>query len=146
MSTDRTDSLIRRLLENAFNQGTLTVVDELFAPNGIAHSVVWGMPRNRQGLKQMIALFRSAFPDLHCTVEDEISAGDRLAAHWTMRGTHTGAFLGNSPTNRSIVIQGISFARTENHQIAEDWTLIDQMSILQQLGIVPPPAYRSELF
>jgi predicted ester cyclase len=39
------------------------------------------------------------------------------------------------------VIQGISFARMENGQIAEDWTLIDQMGILQQLGIVPPPGY-----
>ena len=141
MSPDRTDSLIRRLFENAFNQGTLDVVDELFAPGGLTHAVAWGMPQNREGLKRLIALFRSAFPDLHCTVEDEISAGDKMAAHWTMRGTHTGAFLGNSPTNRSIVVQGISFARTENDQIAEDWTLIDQMSILQQLGIVPPRGY-----
>jgi steroid delta-isomerase-like uncharacterized protein len=141
VSTDRTDSLIRRLFENAFNQGTLAVVDELFAPEGVTHSVAWGMPHNREGLKQLIALFRSAFPDLHCTVEDEISAGDKLAAHWTMRGTHTGLFLGNRPTNRPIVVHGISFARTENGQVAEDWTLIDQMSILQQLGIVPPPGY-----
>ena len=137
MSPPRTDSLIQRLIENAFNQGRLAVVDELFAPGGVTHAVAWGMPQNREGLKLLIALLRSAFPDLHCTVEDEISAGDRVAAHWTMRGTHTGPFLGNLPTNRPVVVQGISFARTENGQIAEDWTLLDQMSILQQLGIVP---------
>jgi steroid delta-isomerase-like uncharacterized protein len=138
MSADRTDSLVRRMFDHAFNQGKLAVVDELVALHGITHSVAWGMPHTREGLKQLIALLRSAFPDLHCIVDDEISAGDKVAAHWTMRGTHTGLFLGNRPTNRSIVVQGISFARTENGQIAEDWTLIDQMSILQQLGIVPP--------
>jgi steroid delta-isomerase-like uncharacterized protein len=141
MSTDRTDSLFRRLFENAFNQGTFAVVDELVASNGVTHSVAWGMPHNREGLKQLIALFRSAFPDLHCTVDDEISAGDKVAAHWTMRGTHKGPFLGNPPTHRPIVVQGISFARTENGQIAEEWTLLDQMGMLQQLGIVPPPRH-----
>ena len=141
MSPDRTDSLLRRLFENAFNEGTFAVVDELLAPGGITHTSTWGVPQNREGFKQLIALFRSAFPDLHCTVEDEISAGDKLAAHWTMRGTHTGAFLGNPPTRRPIAVQGMIFARTENGQIAEGWALLDQMSILQQLGIVPPPRH-----
>jgi steroid delta-isomerase-like uncharacterized protein len=141
MPTDRTDSLMRRMFENAFNQGTFAVVDELVAPGGVTHTPGWGMPGNREGLKQLIALFRSAFPDLHCTVDDEISVGDKVAAHWTMHGTHRGRFLGNAPTNRSFVVQGVSFARTENGQIAEDWTLLDQMSILQQLGIIPPPRH-----
>ncbi len=57
-----------------------------------------------------------------------------------MRGTHKGLFLGNPPTGRPIMVQGIIFARTENGQIVEDWTLTDQLSILQQLGLVPPPA------
>jgi steroid delta-isomerase-like uncharacterized protein len=97
------------------------------------------MRHNREGLKQLIAMFRTAFPDLHCTVEDEISEGNKVAAHWTMRGTHKGPLLGNRPTNRQIMVQGMIFARTENGRIAEGWTLLDQMSILQQLGIVPPP-------
>jgi steroid delta-isomerase-like uncharacterized protein len=141
MPAVRTDSLIRRLFENAFNQGRFAIVDELFAPNGITHSVAWGMPNTREGLKQLIAMLRSAFPDLHCIVEDEISDGDKVAAHWTMRGTHTGPFLGNPPTNRPIVVQGMIFARTENGLIAEGWTLLDQMGMLQQLGIIPPPRH-----
>jgi steroid delta-isomerase-like uncharacterized protein len=142
MSPDRTDSLIRRMVENAFNQGAFAVVDELLAPDGVAHTPSWGMPDTREGLKQLIAMFRSAFPDLHCTVEDEISVGDKVAAHWTMRGMHTGLFLGNLPTSRPIVAQGMIFARIENGRIVEHWTLLDQMSILQQLGIVPPPRSR----
>jgi steroid delta-isomerase-like uncharacterized protein len=142
VSSNRTDSLIRRIFEQAFNQGRFAVVDELVAPDGVTHTPSWGMPTTREGLKQLIAMFRSAFPDLHCAVEDEISAGGKVAAHWTIRGTHTGLFLGNPPTSRPIVAQGMIFACIENGQIAESWTLLDQMGMLQQLGIVPPPRLR----
>jgi len=130
------------MFDNAFNQGTFAVVDELVAPDGVSHTPAWGMPNNREGLKQLIVMLRTAFPDLHCTIEDEISEGDKVAAHWTMRGTHKGPLLGNRPTSRPIVVQGMIFAHTENGQIAEGWTLLDQMSLLQQLGIVPPPHSR----
>ena len=64
-------------------------------------------------------------------VEDEISAGDRVAVHWMLRGTHTGLFLGNRPASRSIVVQVMIFAHIENGRIVEHWTLLDQMSMLQ---------------
>jgi steroid delta-isomerase-like uncharacterized protein len=132
-------SIIRHIFDEAFNQGNLSVVDELIAPDSISHRLSWGIPANRMGLKQLIATFRTAFPDLHCTVEDEIHQDDRVAAHWTLRGTHKGLFLGNSPTNKSIVVQGLIYARIENGQVIENWTLIDQLGVLQQLGLVPPP-------
>lgn len=138
MPTHQTDSLIRRIFEEAFNQGHLAIVDELLSPNHLAHNAFGGAPNGPQGLKWLITLFRSAFPDLQCTVEDEIHVDDRFAAHWTMRGTHKGSFLGNPPTGRLVVAQGIIFARTENGRIVEDWTLTDQLGILQQLGLVPP--------
>jgi steroid delta-isomerase-like uncharacterized protein len=139
VAADQTISLIRRMVERAFNQGSFAVVDELVPPNGIAHTSTWGIHHNRDGLKQLIAILRAAFPDLHCTVEDEINQDNKVAAHWTMRGTHTGVLLGNRPTGRPIVVQGMFFACTKNGQIVEGWMLLDQMGILQQLGIVPPP-------
>lgn len=132
-------SLIRNIFDEAFNQGKLSVVDELIAPNGISHVLSWGMPPNRMGLKQWIAMFRTAFPDLHCTIEGEMTDGAKVAAHWTMRGTHQGLFLGHSPTNKPVVVQGIIYARIENGQIIENWMLVDQMGMLQQIGLVPPP-------
>ena len=139
MSTVQGKSIIRRVLDEAFNQGNLAIVDELVAPDGISHQLSWGMPPNRMGLKQLIALFRTAFPDLNCTLQDEIIQGDKIAAHWTMRGTHKGLFLGNSPTSKSINVKGLIYARIENDQVIENYMLIDQMGILQQLGLVPPP-------
>ena len=139
MSTLQGQSIVRRVLDEAFNRGNLAIVDELVAPNSISHHLSWGTPANRTGLKQLIAMFRTAFPDLHCTIEDEIIQGDKTAAHWTMCGTHKGQFLGNPPTSKSIVVQGMIYAHIENDQVIENYILIDQMGILQQLGLVPPP-------
>ncbi|MCQ3978362.1 MAG: ester cyclase [Anaerolineae bacterium] len=132
-------SPVQRIFDQAFNQGDLAIVDELVAVDGVTHSLPWGLPTGRQGLKQLIIMFRTAFPDLHCILEDEISETHKSAAHWTMRGTHQGPFLGNPPTGRSIRVQGIIFTHTANGRIVEDWLLVDQMGMLQQLGIVPPP-------
>jgi steroid delta-isomerase-like uncharacterized protein len=132
-------SVLQGIFDKAFNQGNLAAIDELVAPEGISHQLSWGMPANRLGFKQWIAMLRTAFPDLQCSIEDEINEGDKIAAHWTMRGTHKGLFLGNSPTNKPILVQGLIYARIENNQIVENWTMIDQMGILQQLGLVPPP-------
>lgn len=139
----QTKSIIRHIFDEAFNQGNLSVLDELVAHNGISHHLSWGIPANRMGLKQLIVMFRTAFPDLHCMVEDEIIQGDKIAAHLTMRGTHKGLFLGNSPTNKPMVVQGLIYARIENDQVIENWILVDQMGALQQLGLIPPPLRRS---
>jgi hypothetical protein len=102
MPADQPDSLIRGLIDIAFNLGNFSAIEELFAPESITHIPAWGMPNNRLGLKQLIAGFRTAFPDLHCTVEDEIYTEDKVAAHWTLRGTHQGLFFGNQPTGRPV--------------------------------------------
>jgi steroid delta-isomerase-like uncharacterized protein len=130
---------VRRLFELAFNRGDLAIVDELLTPKCITHMPAWGMPASRMGLKLFIASLRTAFPDLHCTIEDEILEAGRSAAYWTMCGTHMGLFLGNPPTGRTISARGTIFAQTADDRIIEAWIQIDQYDMLQQLGIVPPP-------
>lgn len=132
-------SLVRAFVDQAFNEGNLAIVDELVAVNSPTHIPGWGMPANRLGLKQMIINLRAAFPDLYCTVDDEIKENNRSAALWTMVGTHIGLFFGNLPTGRRIETQGIIYVHLLEKRITEGWFLVDQMSILQQLGIVPPP-------
>jgi steroid delta-isomerase-like uncharacterized protein len=132
-------SPVRQLFDQAFNHGNLNIVDELVSADLTAHMSSWGLPASRLGLKQMIANLRAAFPDLHCTIEDEIGEGDKIAAHWTIRGTHRGSLFGNLPTGRPVEVQGFIFARISAGRIVENWIMIDQMYMLQQLGIVPPP-------
>jgi steroid delta-isomerase-like uncharacterized protein len=139
MSIENSNSLIQRIFNEAFNQGDLAIVDELVSPNHLAHNAFGGTPHGPQGLKWLIVMFRTAFPDLKCIIEDEIKVENQISAHWVMSGTHKGTFLGNPPTGHPVVVQGMIFARIENGQMAEDWILIDQLGILQQIGLVPPP-------
>ena len=132
-------SFLRRMLDQTFNQGNLSIVDELISSSAVIHIPGWDLTPNRLGLKQMIANLRAAFPNLQCTIEDEIGQGDKLAAHWTVRGTHEGTFYGNLPTGRTVEVPGFNFARIAAGQIVENWVFMDQMGMLQQLGIVPPP-------
>lgn len=131
-------SLLQHIFTQVCNQGDLAIANELIAVKASTRPASGEELASRIGLKQLITTFRIAFPDLHCTVDDEISVGDKVAAHWTLRGTHHGPFLGNRPTGRQIVAQGIIFARIDQGRIAEEWTLVDQMGILQQLGLIPP--------
>lgn len=138
MPMNRTESPVSRLFAEAFNQGYLAIMDELLSPDHLTHTTFGGASPGPGGLKWLIVTFRTAFPDLHCTVEDEIREGDQFAAHWRMLGTHRGLFMGSPPTGRQVEAQGMIFGRIKNGRIVEDWTLIDQIGILQQLGLVPP--------
>jgi steroid delta-isomerase-like uncharacterized protein len=138
MPSQQPETLIHRIFEKAFNQGDLAVVDEVFSPDHFAHNSITRVPNGPQGFKLLITMLRNAFPDLHCTVDDEIHEGDKFSARWTLHGTHRGQFMGNPPTGKQVSVPGIIFGRTENGRIIEDWTMIDQMSILQQMGIIPP--------
>jgi predicted ester cyclase len=146
MLTNRPESLIYRIIDQAFNQGNLAVVDKLLSPNHFTHIAFGGAPQGPAGLKWLAAMFRTAFPDLHCTIEDEIWENEKSSAICLFQGIHNGHFFGNSPTGQAVSFMGFIFARTKAGQVVESWTMIDQMGLLQQLGIVPPPRGSIENF
>ena len=79
----------RRLMRDGFSEGNLAVVDELFAPDFVEHQA--GVrPPNAEGVKGLIAYLRQAIPDLTCTIEDMVAAGDRVWAR-VRGGARTGA-------------------------------------------------------
>ena len=137
MPIDQTYSFIRCIVDKAFNHGNFTAMEELLAPDSSSRIPVGRIANNRIGLKLLITSYRLAFPDLHCIVRDEIRVNDKLAGHWTMRGTHKGLFMGNPPTGKQIQTQGIIFAKFEGGMIVEYLMLIDLFGLLQQLGIIP---------
>ena len=92
-------------------------------------------PLNREGQKQRITAFRKAFPDLHLTIDDLISEGDQVVFRVTVRGTHQGAFMGISPTGKSVTVTAIDIARFVNGKIVEHWGQMDSLGLMQQLGV-----------
>ncbi len=113
------------------------ILEEVYASD-----LVWHEPdRDIQGIeqaRQFVSTYKSAFPDLHATVEDVIAEGDQVVTRWTIRGTHQGEIEEFGPaTGRQIEVKGITIHCIQDGKIVEEWEGYDNLSILQQLGLVP---------
>lgn len=130
----------RRLIEEGFNQGHLEVIDEIAAEGFIDHDPMVG-EQDREGAKQSIAGYREAFPDLHCTIEDIIDAGDKVIYRWTTEGTFENEIMGLQPTHeKGDPVRGITIDRFEGGKLAESWTEWDTLTFMREIGAVPEAA------
>ena len=130
-------ALIRRWFEEVWNKGREEAIDEMFAPEGVAHGLAdeTGSPlRGPEAFKAFFRKFRDAFPDIEVSVEDTIAEDDRVAARCSVRGSHRTDALGFAATHRAMEISGISIVRIRNAQIVEAWNNFDFMNMFQQLG------------
>ena len=137
MSIEENKAIVRRF----YQFGATGEQDDLLLAPDIAYH---GPPsigdfQGRDAFKQMLTVFRSAFPGYQTTVDDLIAEGDRVAALHTHSGTHRGEFLGIPPTGKSATTQGIEIFRVHNGQIVEFWHMDDIMSLVQALGGIPSP-------
>ncbi len=138
MSTEENKALARRIIEEAWNQGNLAVVDELMAPDYAGHhALVANQPPNRDLYKQFIIRTRTAFPDMRATIEDQVAEGDLVVTRWSVQGTHQGMFWGHSPTGKQMSVTGIIIERIVNGKAVEGWMEMDTMNQMQQLGVMP---------
>jgi steroid delta-isomerase-like uncharacterized protein len=140
--SDQNKAIVRRSFEELFNRGDLGVADEVFAATYVGHDPA--LPQDIHGpdeFKQFVQMYRTAFPDLELTIEDQVAERDRVVTRFTARGTHRGGLLGIPPTGRKVVVTGISIDRMVDGKSAESWTSYDVMSMMQQLGIFPRPEH-----
>jgi predicted ester cyclase len=84
-------------------------------------------------------MFRTAFPDLHGTIEDQIAEGDKVVMRMTYRGTHQGELMGIPATGKPVTMTFISINRIAEGKIAEGWVNFDALGMMQQLGVIPVP-------
>ena len=130
---------VRRLIEEGFNGGDLSVFDELVAPSFVNHDPPPGVPPTREGWKQLSTGFRAAFPDMHIHIEEEIAEGDLVTSRFVAHGTHQGELMGIPATGKEVTVSGINIARVAGGKIMERWEEFDMMGMMVQLGVVPPP-------
>jgi len=120
---------------DGLNRGDLSVAEEVFHTDCIIH--INGGPKRDLSLdefKGMLGVFITAFPDLHFTVQDQVTEGNKVCSRWTARGTHTG-FLGEMPaTNKSVEIDGLLIDLLDNGKVRERWEVWDQAAMMQQLA------------
>ena len=136
MSTEENKAIVRRLLEEGFNQRNLALFDELYAPNFVYHlgsTTIEGV----EAFKQFTLMNIASVPDLHFTIEDQVAEGDTVVTRWIVSGTHKGDLMGVPPTGKQATVTGIGINHFANGKIVENWTNMDVLGLLQQLGVVP---------
>ena len=141
VSANENKATARRISDEVFNQGSLSVLDELIAPDYVLHDpgVPGGELRGLETFKeQWVSMFRTAFPDLRIVIEDQVAEGDKVASRYTCSGTHQGELRGFPPTNNRVEVTGTITSRFAEGKIVEEWNNFDSMGMMQQLRIVPP--------
>jgi predicted ester cyclase len=130
---------VRKLIERGFNRGDLTVLDEVLEPTFIEHEAVApGVPPTQEAVRAIIGSLRTGFPDLHLSIEAIDAVGDRVWLRIRATGTHDGPFMGNPPTGRKLSVDVLDVCRMSNGRIAEHWGVPDNLSAMEQLGLLPP--------
>ena len=133
-----TEELVRSFYEDVLGDGGLAALDELATPDYQEHDPLPGQGDGLQGLKERVTMLREGLSP-RFTIEDVIREGDKLVVRWTNSGTHVGEFLGIPPTNKNFSVAGIDIYRVAGGKLAEHWHVVDQLSMLQQLGLIPGP-------
>jgi predicted ester cyclase len=141
MSAEENKAIIRRFVEDVWNQANLAAAEELLAADALAPG---GRVVGPQAVRDATIRNAVARPDLHYTIEDLIAEGDRVVVRWTGRGTHRGAWdhpvFGHlAPTGNVVTSTGVNIFRLAGGKIVERWDVRDELGVGQQLGVIPPP-------
>ena len=96
-----------------------------------------GQKQGREGLKEIIVMMRAAFPDIHWTLDEMVAEEDTVVSRFTWTGTHRGPFLGIPATGKPVTVKGVVIDHLAEGKMAESRILMDNLSLMQQLGVVP---------
>jgi predicted ester cyclase len=125
MSAQENEALVRRYFEEGWVKGNLAAVEDFMVPNYIEHQVPDVQLASRDSLKQLLATYYKAFPDMKSVLHDIFAQGDRVAFRWSVSGTHLGDWVGIPPTGNHITASGITIYRISGGKAVEGWTSID---------------------
>jgi predicted ester cyclase len=126
----------RRLIEEAYGKGNLSVFDEVCAADYRAHDPFLGDSNLKQE-QDNCRMFRSAFPDLKPTILATYADGESVITHWKMSGTHSGQLKDIRPTGVRCTVEGISIGKYRSGKLAESWIQWDALGLIRQLGVAP---------
>jgi len=131
----RNEAAVREYFDRVWSKGEIERLDHLLAPTYINHTPSFGQPApGPEGLKPIVVALRSAFPDLHYTIEDIIATPDYVVARVRMQGTHLGRLGDLPPAGRPIDVLQINIERFENGKVVEHWRVTDELTLQKQLG------------
>jgi steroid delta-isomerase-like uncharacterized protein len=142
MSNEANKAIVRRFYEEVFNQRNIDAIDELVHAEFFNYDPTPAASRDPESMKQFIKTITQAFPDHHHAIEDLIAEGDKVVMRCTLTATHQGQFPGfleMPPTGKAICQRQIHILRVRDGKLAEHWVVRDDLTMMQQLGVIPQP-------
>jgi steroid delta-isomerase-like uncharacterized protein len=130
---------MRRFIDDLVNDGNFSILGDLVHPDYVYRAPGQEL-HGPEALKALFAAYRTAFPDLHIAIEDLLIAGDKAVIAFTLTGTHAGVLMGIGATGKEVEAQGMVLSRFEDGKIIEEWEILDQLTLFEQLGVVSLPA------
>ena len=132
-------AMVRDLLDALWNRGDISGIETSIAADHANHGYE-GIEIGRAHLIEDLDTYRTAFPDLRMTFEDQVSEADRVVTRWTATGTHLGSFQGIPATGRQAKVSGMFINRVVGGQITETWSSYDRLGLAEQLRAARPTA------
>jgi steroid delta-isomerase-like uncharacterized protein len=132
-------AVVRRLMEEVYNEDDLDAVDELVAPDVFDHPAVAEHQHGIDSFKHVMNWVRTFSSDVHYGIDDILAEGDKVAVRMTQSGTHTGSVRGIPPTGKRFSVDYVHWFRLADGKVAELWAVRDDLSRLEQLGLFPGP-------
>ena len=134
---EQNEKVVRRLIEEGFNKANFSAVEEIISPDAQEHQRFDPpLPAGPAGTKALIIGLRSMFPDLKLTIEDAAVVGDKVWVRMVARGTNNGSIMGKPPTGKKMEIDVFDVCRVKGGKIVEHWGVLDQLGMLEQVGIL----------
>ncbi len=131
------EAVVRRFVDEYQTGGDERVAEAILADDFVDHSPFGPFSPDRDGVKQLFAALRAAFPDLRAEIEDQFSQGDKVVTRKTFHGTNDGEFMGMPPTGKQVSFDVIDILRLRDGQFVDHWNVVDAMGLMQQLGALP---------
>jgi steroid delta-isomerase-like uncharacterized protein len=137
--SDANKAVIQAFIEDVLNQKRLERANDLVKEDFVELDPLPGQEQGREGLKAILRVLWSAFPDMYLNVHEMVAEGEKVVTRFVWTGTHRGPFLGITTTARSVAVKGVVIDRLEDGKMADSRILIDTMGLMQQLGVIPAP-------
>jgi steroid delta-isomerase-like uncharacterized protein len=137
-STEQNKLVAQRFGQQVWGRGDMQAADEVLEDDFVEHNPAPGQAPGREGHKQVLKVWRAAFPDLTITADDVLADGDKVALRWTAHATHHDELMGMPATGRPVTLTGIDILRIVDGRIVERWGEFNGVEMLQQLGALPP--------
>ena len=137
MTTETNKATVRRYLETVIGEGHADLVEEFMADGIELHGT--GLAPGLIALEEWVAMLDAAFPDRQVTIDDVVAEADRVVVRTTLSGTHQAEMQGIPATGNAVTQPSITIFRLANGNIVEGWFATDNLSMMQQLGVIPAP-------